>query len=89
MLQDNELQIPREIETEIREARHRFHHGEIDDLRGHSMLTMLKVAAGFMWLDGRTDKINDEDCWQVPDSEPRWCWSHFIDSGQSISQPTG
>ena len=26
------------------------------------MLTMLKVAAGFMWLDGRTDKITDEDC---------------------------
>ena len=24
--------------------------------------TMLKVAAGFMWLDGRTDKITDEDC---------------------------
>ena len=26
------------------------------------MLTMLKVAAGFMWLDGRTDKITDGDC---------------------------
>ena len=62
MLQDNELQIPPEIETEIREARHRFHRGEMDDLSGHSMLTMLKVAAGFMWLDGRTDKITDEDC---------------------------
>jgi len=34
----------------------------MDDLSGHSMLTMLKVAAGFMWLDGRTDKITDEDC---------------------------
>ena len=62
MLQDNELQIPPQIETEIREARHRIHIGEIDDLSRHSMLTMLKVAAGFMWLDGRTDKITDEDC---------------------------
>ena len=62
VLQANELQIPPEIETEIREARHRFHIGEMDDLSGHSMLTMLKVAAGFMWLDGRTDKITDEDC---------------------------
>jgi hypothetical protein len=61
-LGDNELQIPPEIETEIREARNRFHRGEIDDLSGHSMLTMLKVAAGFMWLDGRPDKITDEDC---------------------------
>ena len=26
------------------------------------MLTMLKVAAGFVWLDGRTDKITDGDC---------------------------
>lgn len=62
VLQDNELEIPPEIETEIREARHRFHHGEVDDLSGHSMLTMLKVAAGFMWLDGRTDKITESDC---------------------------
>jgi hypothetical protein len=62
VLQDNELQIPPEIETEIREARHRFHRGEMDALLTHSMLTMLKVAAGFMWLDGRTDKITDEDC---------------------------
>jgi hypothetical protein len=62
VLQDNELQIPPEIETEIREARHRLHIGETDELSTHGMLTMLKVAAGFMWLDGRTDKITDEDC---------------------------
>lgn len=62
VVQANELQIPPEIERQIREARNRSHRGEMDDLSGHSMLTMLKVAAGFMWLDGRTDKITDEDC---------------------------
>ena len=62
VLQANELQIPPDIEAEIREARNRFHRGETDDLSGHSMLTMLKVAAGFMWLDDRTDKVTDEDC---------------------------
>ncbi len=62
VLADNELQIPPEIETEIREARNRLHRGEMDELSTHSMLTMLKVAAAFMWCDGRTDKISDEDC---------------------------
>ena len=64
VLQDNELKVPDEIETMIRQARYRFHRGQVDDLSGHGTLTRLKVAAGFMWLDGRTDKITDED-WEL------------------------
>ncbi|WGJ84240.1 hypothetical protein [Gordonia sp. SMJS1] len=49
-------------------AEHRWHvltdSGEVDPLDGHAMFTRLKVAAGFMLLDARTDGISDED-WEL------------------------
>ena len=33
----------------------------VDPLDGHKLLCRLKVAAGLMWLNGRTDKINEAD----------------------------
>lgn len=49
-------------------AEHRWHvltdSGEVDPLDGHAMFTRLKVAAGFMLLDERTDAISDED-WEL------------------------
>ena len=35
--------------------------GEVDPLDGHRLLCRLKVAAALMWLDGRTDGINQDD----------------------------
>jgi hypothetical protein len=63
-LKAHELDLPPEVETMVRESRHRYHHGEMDELSGHGMLTRLKVAVGLMWLDGRTDKISSED-WEL------------------------
>ena len=64
VLRAHELKVPPEVERLVREARYRFHRGEVDGLAGHSTLTRLKVSAGFMWLDGRTDKISAED-WEL------------------------
>ena len=61
MLRDHELGVPEDVTVMIREARYKFHHGEIDSYGGHSTLTRLKVAAGLMRLDGRTDKVSAED----------------------------
>ncbi|BBX27950.1 bifunctional DNA primase/polymerase [Mycolicibacterium alvei] len=61
MLREHELGVPGAVGALIREARYRFHHGEVDSFGGHSTLTRLKVAAGLMWLDGRTDKVTEED----------------------------
>ena len=38
--------------------------GSIDPLDGHKLLVRLRVAAGLMWLDSRTDEITDED-WEL------------------------
>jgi hypothetical protein len=64
LLRRHELKVPTEAEAVIREARYKFHHGEVDHLRGHSTLTRLKVAAGLMWLDGHTSEISSED-WEL------------------------
>lgn len=64
LLKQHELGVPTSVEMTIREARHKTHMGMADPLAGHSTLTRLKVAGGLMWLDGRTDKITDED-WEL------------------------
>jgi hypothetical protein len=61
LLREHELKVPEDIWSIVRQARWKFHHGEVDDLSGHSTVTRLKVAAGLMWLDGRTDAITMED----------------------------
>jgi hypothetical protein len=61
LLREHELKVPEEIWVMVRQARWKFHHGEVDDLSGHSTVTRLKVAAGLMWLDSRTDAITMED----------------------------
>jgi len=61
LLREHELKVPEEIWVMVRQARWKFHHGEVDDLSGHSTITRLKVAAGLMWLDSRTDAITMED----------------------------
>ena len=58
LLRENELKVPEEVGALVRDARYRFHKGEVHELAGHATLTRLKVAAGLMWLDGRTDKIS-------------------------------
>jgi hypothetical protein len=60
-LQENELSVPPEVAQLVRETRWKLHLGEVDGFKAHGMLTRLKVAAGLMWLDGRTEMITDED----------------------------
>ena len=60
-LREHELKVPEEVGALVRDARYRFHKGEVHELAGHSTADRLKVAAGLMWLDGRTDKITMED----------------------------
>mgnify|MGYP005992676765 CR=1 FL=1 len=60
-----EVAVPEHVASDIRRNRAKVLRGEqTDGLDAHGTLALLKVAAGLMYLDGRTDKINDED-WQL------------------------
>lgn len=42
-------------------AKRRGEVAEANALDSHAMLARLKVAVGLMWMNGRTDKVSDED----------------------------
>lgn len=61
------LDLPPSVIDAIRLEHLAKRRGEIDDskaLDSHSMLARLKVAAGLMWLNGRTDKVSEVD-WEL------------------------
>lgn len=59
------LPIPDSVADEIRARRREaLRKGGNDGLDGHAVLARLKVAAGLMWLGGRTDKVSEED-WEL------------------------
>ncbi|GAS89379.1 bifunctional DNA primase/polymerase [Mycolicibacterium brisbanense] len=57
------LGIPPGVAVAIRAEQRAKLRGEstISALDSHAMLARLKIAVGFMWLNGRTDKVNEED----------------------------
>lgn len=57
------LDLPPTVSQEIRAEHLAKRRGDTDGnaLDSHAMLARLKVAVGLMWLNGRTDKINEED----------------------------
>ncbi len=58
------LELPPTVVDAIRAehlAKQRGTVAEAAALDSHAMLARLKVAVGLMWLNGRTDKVSDED----------------------------
>lgn len=60
------LDLPPSVVEEIRAEHLAKRRGDmsINPLDSHAMLARLKVAAGLMWLNGRTDEINEDD-WKL------------------------
>jgi hypothetical protein len=58
------LELPPTVVDEIRAEHLAKRRGEVAEakaLDSHAMLARLKVAVGLMWLNGRTDKVSEED----------------------------
>lgn len=58
------LELPPSVVDTIRAehlAKRRGEVAEASALDSHSMLARLKVAVGLMWMNGRTDKVSEED----------------------------
>ncbi|WP_096906998.1 hypothetical protein [Dietzia sp. WMMA184] len=60
-----ELEVPQATRDAVElDAQRRLDGAEADELEGHGILVREKVAAGLMWLNGRCDRITDED-WEL------------------------
>jgi hypothetical protein len=58
------LELPPSVVETIRREHLAKRRGEVSEakaLDSHSMLARLKLAAGLMWMNGRTDKVSEED----------------------------
>ncbi|MFC8313553.1 bifunctional DNA primase/polymerase [Gordonia sp. NPDC057258] len=55
------LKVPDAVRKTVRDNKRKQHRREAKTLDGHALLTRLKVAAGLMWMNGRTDEVTDED----------------------------
>ncbi|WP_141562673.1 bifunctional DNA primase/polymerase [Mycobacterium neglectum] len=58
------LGLPPSVVDAIRREHLAKRRGEVSEagaLDSHAMLARLKIAAGLMWLNGRTDKVTEED----------------------------
>lgn len=58
------LDLPPSVVDAIRKEHLAKQRGEVSEasaLDSHAMLARLKVAVGLMWLNGRTDKVSEED----------------------------
>lgn len=61
------LRLPPTVVDAIRLEHLAKRRGEVAEakaLDSHAMLARLKIAVGLMWLNGRTDKVSDED-WEL------------------------
>lgn len=58
------LELPPSVVDAIRQehlAKRRGEVSEADTLDSHAMLARLKIAVGLMWMNGRTDKVSEQD----------------------------
>jgi hypothetical protein len=58
------LELPPSVVDTIRAEHLAKRRGEVAEasvLDSHAMLVRLKIAVGFMWMNGRTDKVSEED----------------------------